>query len=246
MKTLIISDIHGNLEALQTVMKSAQGKGFDRTWCLGDIIGYGPNPNECVEAVREVAELVVPGNHDWAVLGKLDINNFNADAKTAILWTRGQLAPGNRVWLASLNVREVVGQFTLLHGSPRHEIWEYITDTSVAAKQWDYFETAMCLYGHTHVPALFTLREGKKHGNTFSFSFPWGKPFPLPKSRLLINPGSVGQPRDSDPRASYAIWDDEAGTWTFHRVKYPIEITQRKMRQAGLPIRLALRLSYGW
>ncbi len=244
MKTLVCSDIHANLEALESVLDVVEESGVDRIWCLGDIVGYGPDPNACVALVQQKAELVVPGNHDWAVIGQLDVADFNSDARSAVLWTREQLMPIHHDFLAALPVRQKLGHFTLLHGSPTHEIWEYIANAHIAAAQWQHFDTAICLHGHTHVPALFIRRESD--GRTSRFAFPQEKPFPLPAGRALINPGSIGQPRDGDPRASFAIWDDEANTWTFHRVRYPIEITQRKMLQAGLPTRLALRLSYGW
>ena len=244
MKTLICSDIHANLEAFERVLGAAREENIDRIWCLGDIVGYGPDPNACVALVQREVELVVPGNHDWAVLGRLDVNDFNRDARHAVLWTREQLEPVHRDFLAALPLRQQSGRFTLLHGSPVHEIWEYIADARTASRQWDHFDSEICLYGHTHVPALFIYQESNER--TIKFNFPREMPFSLPAGRALINPGSVGQPRDGDPRASFAIWDDETDTWTFHRVRYPIELTQRKMLQAGLPTRLVLRLSYGW
>ncbi len=243
MRILVISDIHANLAALEAVLADAGS--FDRVWCLGDVVGYGPQPNECVDRVQGLRRYqCLAGNHDWAALGKLDLEDFNTDARLAALWTRQQLTPDN--WRFLSNRLELVGpfeeRFTLTHGSPRHPIWEYILDEEVAAENFPYFTTQVCLVGHTHVPVIYALHDG----DVRAVRPPLDQPFPLGEERLIINPGSVGQPRDGDPRASYLLLDVEPATVTYRRVEYPIEVTQEKMVAAGLPPRIIARLSYGW
>jgi len=240
MKTLVISDIHANLSALDAVLNDA-GE-FDAVWCLGDVVGYGPDPNECIERLQELPHRCLAGNHDWAVLGRLALEDFNADAQRACLWTREQLTPASLRYLESLEERIVEGDFTLVHGSPRHPIWEYIIYLSNARANFAHFDTPYCFIGHTHVPVIFRDRGSEVDIRPIEL----GVPLALGQERLIINPGSVGQPRDGDFRASYVILDVEAGTIEYRRVPYPVEETQRKMAQAGLPPRLIIRLSYGW
>ncbi len=251
MRYLIISDIHANLVALEAVLGVAEVQGFDEVWCLGDIVGYGPDPNECVAAVREVASIVLAGNHDWAALGKLDVSDFNPEARQAVEWTQEQLSDESRAYLEELPPRldQVAELFTLAHGSPRHPIWEYIVYPSTAAENFDHFETPFCLVGHTHQPVLF--RRDPEDGAVQALMPALEYPLPLRRAaeqgvRLIINPGSVGQPRDGDPRASFAIYDAEAGTLSYYRVAYDVAETQARMRAAGLPERLVARLEYGW
>jgi diadenosine tetraphosphatase ApaH/serine/threonine PP2A family protein phosphatase len=242
MRLLIISDIHANLAAFEAVLADAQGQ-WDKIWCLGDVIGYGPNPNECVELLRQHDHLSLSGNHDWAVLGRLDINSFNGDARTAILWTRNRLRADNREYLESLPAHHLEAPFTLAHASPRHPVWEYIMDPATAAANFPHFDTPYCLVGHTHSPIIFAEGEADFAAATLP---DYNQPVPLKETRLIINPGSVGQPRDSDPRAAYAFLDTEALEWEYRRVNYQVGATQALMRQHGLPQRLALRLEYGW
>jgi predicted phosphodiesterase len=243
MRILIISDIHSNLAALAMVLESAEEQGYDRVWCLGDIVGYGPDPNECVAEVRNLEALSIAGNHDWGALGKIPLDDFNPDAQKASLWTRDQLTPESTLYLEQCPELRIEDDFTLAHGSPRHPIWEYIQLPSVAAANFAHFETPYCLVGHTHVPVIYRALDGL--GADMRFPSLEG-PLDLAEGRLIINPGSVGQPRDGDPRASYAILDDEAATIQFYRVDYPIDQTQAKMMDAGLPRRLAARLALGW
>ena len=242
MRYLVLSDIHANLIAFQTVVDDAGP--FDAIWCLGDVVGYGPDPNECVALLREYEHLCLAGNHDWAALGKLDLDSFNADARAAATWTQRMISASSREYLGSLSSLVCEGQFTLAHGSPRQPIWEYISDTLVAQVNFLHFETPYCLVGHTHTPVV--LRQDAESGNCRILAPRYGEPIPLGDARLIINPGSVGQPRDSDPRAAYAILDAEAMTWEHRRIEYPVEETQSRMRQHGLPYKLVARLQYGW
>ena len=243
MRYLVISDIHANLAALEAVLEDADD--FDELWCLGDLVGYGPKPNECIERVRSFAHTSLAGNHDWAALGKLDLSSFNAVARAANEWTQRQLTSSSRTYLGGLSPSLQQRDFALAHASPREPVWEYIMDTSTAYQNFEYFSTPFCLVGHTHVPVLFELDEQNQRCETMIPPLP--KPVDLGPRRAIINPGSVGQPRDGDPRASYAILDGEGDemTWTFHRVSYPIEVTQEQMRASGLPRRLIDRLEIG-
>ncbi len=244
MRILILSDIHGNLVALETVLQVA-GR-FDRVWCLGDVVGYGPEPNACIEKLQAFDLVCVAGNHDWAVLDKLDLEEFNPDARRAAVWTRDQLTPANREWLRALpeRVPPQAERFTLVHGSPRYPIWEYVLTPAVARINFDYFDTPLCLTGHTHVPVIF--RHLPREHRAVAEPLPEGAPISLNAERLIINPGSVGQPRDGDPRAAYAMLDTDAQTFTHYRVGYAVAATQAKMEQAALPPPLITRLSYGW
>ncbi len=242
MRILVISDIHANLNAFETVMKDAEGK-WEKIWCLGDLVGYGPHPNECVSLLRQYDHISLSGNHDWAALGKLDIYDFNEEAREAALWTRKVMSAETREYLDALPAKRVVGDFTLAHASPRKPVWEYIMDYETALQNFSHFDTPICLVGHTHMPILLVEEE---EDEVAVFNPSYRETIFLEESRVIINPGSVGQPRDSDPRAAYAILDSEALTWQFYRVAYPVEKTQEQIRDAGLPEPLAVRLAYGW
>jgi diadenosine tetraphosphatase ApaH/serine/threonine PP2A family protein phosphatase len=244
MRYLILSDIHSNLVALEAVLEDAPS-GLP-VWCLGDLVGYGPNPNECVNRLRELEPKCIVGNHDWAVMGQADIDDFNPEAKEAVLWTRKQLTPDNMAYLQHLPISLIEGEFTLVHGSPRKPIWEYILHPSTASLNFAYFNTAYCLVGHTHVPEIFRFLDQDSKPTCEPERLWEPGTYPLGEGRLIINPGSIGQPRDGNSRASYAILDTEAKTLNLHRVTYDIDKTQRLMEKAKLPRRLVLRLSYGW
>lgn len=252
MRYLIISDIHANLVALDTVLEAVDLSTVDQVWCLGDVVGYGPNPNECVARMREVATVCLVGNHDWAALGKLDIQDFNREARQAIKWTQEQLSEESLAFLETLEGRrdDVHPLFTISHASPRHPIWEYLLYPSNAAENFEHFQTPFCLVGHTHKPIIFRQEIGQEHllPQAFQPALEIGLPIAhaREKIRLIINPGSVGQPRDNDSRAAYAIYDDEEGSLTFYRIEYDISETQRRMKEAKLPERLINRLEYGW
>lgn len=241
MLILVISDIHANLAAFEAVLADADGQ-WDTIWCLGDIIGYGPNPNECIDLLQQYDHISLSGNHDWAVLGKLDISSFNDEAQTAVRWTQSVLRDDVRTYMESLPTTLLKAPFTLVHASPRQPVWEYVLDAYTAAANFSYFDTPYCLVGHTHVPGAF-----EQENNRIVIRHPeYNDARTLPDSRSIINPGSVGQPRDSDPRAAYALLDLAARTWEYRRVDYSFEQTQEQMRQVGMPEKLVVRLGLGW
>ncbi len=243
MRCLIVSDIHGNLAAFDAVLEAAAP--YDQVWCLGDIVGYGPDPRECIQRLRSLPFVAVAGNHDWAVASRLDLDEFNLDAQVAVAWTHERLSPEERDFLAQLPESITIAPFTLVHGSPRHPVWEYILQPSVARANFAHFDTPFCLVGHTHVPMIFALVENGSR--CYAYSPRSNGPLALTDApRMILNPGSVGQPRDGIPLAAYAILDTDAMTITFHRQPYPIEQTQRKMDEYKLPHRLSARLTFGW
>ncbi len=295
MRYAIISDIHANQEALQAVLQELgrigqrSGLPFDGLWCLGDLVGYGPNPGECVDIVRRHTDVVIAGNHDQAVAGVLPVERFNDSAQVTADWTRERLSQDHLRYLAGLAERLVIGECTLVHGSPRNPVWEYLISAELATLSFPFFSTPLCFVGHTHVPLIFLQRAEQalptggaagrmRHaGRALQGALPeglleletlerlaaeqealvqevvatceivtpgeghWSLP---PGYRAIVNPGSVGQPRDGDPRAAFMIYDTERGC-EFYRVEYPLEQTQRKIWRSGLPARMALRLSYG-
>jgi diadenosine tetraphosphatase ApaH/serine/threonine PP2A family protein phosphatase len=244
MRCLVLSDIHSNLEAFQAVLDDAGP--VDQVWCLGDVVGYGPDPNGCVELLRSLPHLCTAGNHDWATLGKLDLRDFNPDAREANLWNRQQLTPENLAYLEALPEKLVDGQFTLIHGSPRFPIWEYIIYASTAQLSFEHFDTPFCFVGHTHTPVIFRLVKEGDAEKCKAMSPSLNGPIALGSERMIINPGSVGQPRDGDPHASYVILDTNALTFEHRRVEYSVEKTQAMMMEHNMPLRLVLRLGYGW
>ena len=241
MRYAILADIHSNLAALEAVLKDIQGRGgADEIWCLGDIVGYGPDPHECIELVRRHCSACVAGNHDWAAVGKVNTTDFNPEAAEAVQWTHRQLKPDEIRYLEGLPLTLEKGDFTLVHGSPREPIWEYILAEEEAEENLKYFKTPYCFIGHSHIPLLFQCQKACSV-KTFKAE----SEVKTDDKRLIINPGSVGQPRDRDPRASYALYESEAGILTLHRVEYDIAATQQRMRRAALPERLIDRLAYG-
>ena len=210
-------------------------------WCLGDIVGYGPEPQECIALLGQTNHVCVAGNNDWATIGKINTSDFNPDAAAACHWTAEQLSPEGRDYLGNLPLVIEKGDFTLVHGSPREPIWKYILSPDIAKTNLTYFKSPFCLIGHSHVPLLLYFHES----GACSFNrLLHEDEIPLGKSRLIINPGGVGQPRDGDPRASYAIYDSESKLVTFYRVPYDISTTQATMVTQELPKRLIPRLSY--
>lgn len=243
MRTLIISDVHANLTALNAVLDHAAP--FDRVWCLGDVVGYGPDPNECIERIRALPLLkCVKGNHDAAILGEIDIKAFNYEARASLEWLKTTLRPENKRWLETLDERLVFDEITIAHGSPRNPVWEYIMDVRAARENMSEFDTQICLVGHTHIPGVYAI-QGDDPKSVRQYSKTPGNPFTL-TDKSIVNPGSVGQPRDHNPRSSYLIYDDEAGEWVYQRVDYDIEKVQERILAAGLPQRHASRLTEGW
>lgn len=247
MRYLVISDIHANLTAFETVLKDAGqlGEDYDFVWCLGDIVGYGPDPNACVDLLRSMPHLCLAGNHDWAALGRLDIRTFNTDARKAVSWTRESLTDENLAYLEALPTTFVLGDFTLAHGSPREPVWEYILDPLIASLNFPHYQTTYCLVGHTHTPVTFKLLP-EKNSEVIPVSPEYGAQVSLDRHRQIINPGSVGQPRDSDPRAAYALLDIEMMTFEFRRIPYDVKAVQQRMRDIDMPERLISRLENGW
>jgi predicted phosphodiesterase len=247
MRILIISDIHANLTAFQAVLEHAKSK-WDIIWFLGDLVGYGPDPNECVLELQKHDHIALSGNHDQAVLGNLDIKSFNREAKYAITWTQEAINETTYNFLENLPSKQIEAQFTLAHGSPRHPVWEYILDPLTASENFNWFDTQFCLVGHTHVPVMFEEQlNGFRRVNVHPPRYVSGREeiLTLGPPRLIINPGSVGQPRDSDPRAAYALMDTEAMTWSYQRVSYAVREVQERMEKCGMPKRLVNRLAYG-
>jgi diadenosine tetraphosphatase ApaH/serine/threonine PP2A family protein phosphatase len=243
MRYAIISDIHSNLAAFQAALKDV-GQ-VDEFWCLGDVVGYGPDPNDCIALLRSLPHLCLAGNHDWGSIGQVELGYFNADARTACLWTAQQLTLEHRQYLKELPLTLERDRFTLAHGSPRNPIWEYVISASVAKSNLAHFSTQFCLVGHSHLPLIFQEPDKGNPNLCRLVDYAIGEPLPLGEARCILNPGSVGQPRDGDPRASYAILDTDKETIEYRRVVYPIERTQERMREAKLPLKLIARLSFG-
>lgn len=246
MRALIASDVHSNLEALQSVMADADARGgFDEIWSLGDLVGYGPDPAACVDALWGRPHRAVAGNHDLAAIGKISLDRFNAYAASANRWTAAQLSAEQAEFIAAQPLTLEADEFTLVHGSPRDPLWEYVVNARAAMACFTHMQTDWCLLGHSHIPFICRpTGSGGADGAEF-FRFPLDAPVALGSEMLIVNPGSVGQPRDGDPRASYAVYDDGAQTIAHYRVAYDIAATQAKMRRAGLPQYLIDRLAVG-
>jgi len=243
MRIVILSDIHSNLVAAEAVLAAAGS--YDALWCLGDTIGYGPRPNECVALMQQHATIAITGNHDLACLGKIDLRDFNPDARKANIWNGDQLAPDNRAWLETLAPSaDYDSRFTLAHGSPLEPIWEYLLTHEQAEANFTAFTQQACFIGHSHVQLFF--RQGPDAGRPERHLGENGQTIDLDAGhRFFVNPGSVGQPRDKDPRAAYAVLDTDAGTVRFHRVEYDIARTQQQMLECHLPLALVRRLEFG-
>lgn len=239
MRIAVLSDIHSNLAALEAVQNDLPA--IDEVWALGDIVGYGPQPNEVIRSLQAMGARSVLGNHDGAAIGTVDPRDFNPEAARAIAWTATVIDDNSRAYLATLPEVRRDGELTAVHGSPRDPVWEYIVSASVAAENLGSFETKLCLFGHTHLPIVFRAGEGEVE----TIRAAPREPIMLDGQRCLINPGSVGQPRDGNPAASYLVLDPESGSVEFRRVPYEVERTQRLIQDADLPPRLAERLAYG-
>ncbi len=242
MQTLIISDIHANLTALEAVLSDA-GE-VDSVWCLGDLVGYGPDPNECIRRIKQLPNLVcLMGNHDAAVLDQIDTESFNPEARQAIIWTQNVLSFENKKFLKNLPEKTQLDQVTLVHGSPRQPVWEYLLDTYTATRSFNYFDSEYCFVGHTHLPFIFQLDDNK---GSAQLTIPTPNEKIELTPRAILNAGSVGQPRDRDARAAYAIYNSDGHTWHYRRVSYEIADVQKRMEKAGLPLRHIQRLASGW
>ena len=242
MTILVVSDIHANLVALDAVLAAA-GQ-VDAVWNLGDTVGYGPSPGECVDRMIAVSpELTLLGNHDAAAIGLLSLDEFNPIARAATLWTAGQLSPEHRAILSGLPARAIIGDCLCVHGSPRHPIWEYVYSAAVADASFAAFGEPVCFLGHTHIQ-LFISDDMAERG--IGPSLPQdGDVLDLTGQRFIINPGSVGQPRDGNPAAAFALFEPAERRVTFRRVRYDVSATQAAMHAVGLPMPLITRLSSG-
>jgi diadenosine tetraphosphatase ApaH/serine/threonine PP2A family protein phosphatase len=242
MRVLVISDIHANITALRAVVDDAGS--IDSVWCLGDLVGYGPDPNECIDLIRSFDHSIcLLGNHDAAALGQIDLESFNREARLSANWMKTTLNDSSIRFLTKLPEKVVVGEVTLAHGSPRNPVWEYLLDTYVAATNFDHFATQLCFVGHTHLPIGYFMVNGS---SDVEWKMMRGDETIQFDRRAIVNPGSVGQPRDHDPRASYAIYDTDNNTWESHRISYDISSVQQRIFDAGLPRRHGLRLAEGW
>jgi len=244
MRIAVVTDVHANLAALEAVLRHAEGeRALDAVWALGDLVGYGPQPSACLARLRGLPLTAVAGNHDLAAAGAIDLRQFNTTAADASRWTAAQLSDEDKAFLLSLPRTLVVEPFSLAHGSLRDPIWEYLITRIAALAQFDRMETPFSMVGHTHVPLLFAESDDPwepRHELLYD-----GDVVQLGETRLILNPGGVGQPRDGDPRAAYAVYDAGETTVTFHRVPYEVALTQAAMAEAGLPASLIARLGRG-
>jgi diadenosine tetraphosphatase ApaH/serine/threonine PP2A family protein phosphatase len=239
-RVAVISDVHANRHALNAVLAAIEASGTDEIWCLGDLVGYGPEPNECCRAVAARAEVCLAGNHDLVVLGSLSIRDFAGDAAAAARWTQTVLADDSREFLAGLPSSMRRNGVDLFHGSARDPVWEYVLSDEAAWWTLQATDQPLVLVGHSHVPLAIALDGDELDGGVA----PDGTILDLESGRYLLNPGSVGQPRDGDPRAAYLLVELGRRA-SFHRVEYPVEETQAEMRERGLPEPLAERLAVG-
>lgn len=239
MLVAVLSDIHSNAYALEAVL---DGIGpVDQLWVLGDIVGYGPHPDQVAERLRSAGVIAVQGNHDAAVLGRIPTDTFNEQARRAVEWTARTISATTREWLAALPDERVEGEFTLVHGSPRDPLWEYLLSIPAARLNLAAFTTPYCLVGHTHYPVVFRDDQGQVEALVAGD----GARLVIDERRCILNPGSVGQPRDGDPRASVMLLDTARHEAEWRRFDYPITLVQRDIRQAQLPGSLADRLEMG-
>jgi diadenosine tetraphosphatase ApaH/serine/threonine PP2A family protein phosphatase len=236
----IVSDVHSNGDALDAVIESAQTEGAETWWCLGDVVGYGAEPDKVVDRIRAVGAITVAGNHDWAACGKVSTRQFNRHAAFAAEWTAKNTSPANLAWLAALPLVELQEGVRLVHATPSApEEWNYCMRIDDAWDEMQTFEEMVCMIGHSHYPGVFE-KDGDemRYTRAASLRLRAGR-------RYLVNVGSVGQPRDGDPRAAYAIYDTDSGLLRHVRVAYDVEAAQAKILAAGLPSFLASRLAAG-
>ena len=239
MKYAVIADIHANLEALRVVLEDAKKQNCTHYVCLGDVVGYNANPKECLDIIRDTGMPSVKGNHDEYCSSETNLEGFNPHAAEAIQWTRQQLTEEDRQWLKELKYIRLVASFQIVHATlDGPQRWGYVFDRLAAAATFTYQNTAVCFFGHTHVPVAF-IRDSVVRGGTYSkFKIEPGR-------KYFVNVGSVGQPRDGNPKAAYAIYDMDEGSVELRRLDYDISAAQAKIMAAGLPPRLAERLALG-
>jgi predicted phosphodiesterase len=241
MRVAVISDVHGNFPALEAVLTAVETDEPDEIWCLGDLVGYGPHPNECCRVVSERANICLVGNHDLGVLGEISLAEFSPDAAEVARWTQGKLEEAQRSFLAGLSSSADADGAALYHASARDPVWEYVLSVDVAHDTLSLTSAPIVLVGHSHVALAILLEGGMLSGGLA----PADTEGDLSRGRWLLNPGSVGQPRDGDPRAAYLLLELDRHVAHFRRVEYPIERTQADLRAEGLPESLAARLPFG-
>jgi len=240
MRVAVISDVHANYHALEAVLEQIDAAQVDAVWCLGDTVGYGPRPNDCCATVQQRADLCLVGNHDLVVLGELTVSDFNDEAAAAALWTSQVLTQESRTFLESLKPFAETDGVDLFHASARDPVWEYVLTEEAARATLQLSDAPLVLVGHSHVALALTLEGEEVQGGLAAADAEVEL-----NGRWLLNPGSVGQPRDGDPRAAWLLLDLERMFAAFHRVAYSIEKTQSEMRERGLPRMLAARLERG-
>jgi diadenosine tetraphosphatase ApaH/serine/threonine PP2A family protein phosphatase len=240
MRVAVISDVHANRHALDAVLSAIDGERADAIWCLGDTVGYGPQPNECCDLVRTRADVCLIGNHDLVALGELTVTDFNDEAAAAALWTSERLSAESEAFLRGLEPSAEADRAALFHASARDPVWEYVLSEEAARATFDLTSAPVVLVGHSHVALALALADGRITGGLAAAGIEEEL-----VDRRLLNPGSVGQPRDGDPRAAWLLLDFDQRFASFRRVPYPIEKTQAEMREAGLPRLLADRLGRG-
>ena len=239
MRYAVIADIHGNLEALQAVLADIKEQKCTHVVCLGDVVGYGANPKECLDIIRGMNIPVVKGNHDEYIGVDVNPDGFNDAAAEAVTWSRAQLTEDDRKWLRELKYFRLVANFSIVHATlDAPQRWGYVFEKLEAAASFTYQNTQVCFFGHTHVPVAFIRDTGVRGGTYSKFRVEAGK-------KYFVNVGSVGQPRDGNPKSAYVIYDLTQQTIELRRLDYPIAEAQRKIRAAGLPERLAERLASG-
>ncbi len=241
MRAAVVSDIHANLHALEAVFDAIDADPPDELWCLGDLVGYGPRPNEVTELVQERASICLVGNHDLGVLGRLDLEEFAPDAQVSARWTQTVLLEETRAYLERLSPEAKTERAELYHASPRDPVWEYVITAEAALDALESTVAPTVLVGHSHVALAFALVEQELGGDLA----PDGTQIDLAEGRWLLNPGSVGQPRDGDPRAAWLELDFDARRGRFRRVAYDVARTQAEIRERELPEALAERLAHG-
>jgi diadenosine tetraphosphatase ApaH/serine/threonine PP2A family protein phosphatase len=245
LRVAVISDIHANLPALEATLEAVDETEVEEIWCLGDVVGYGADPDDCARLVRERCAVCLVGNHDLAVLGTLDISAFSEAAAEAALWTRDNVTEETLGQLRELSPEGRREGQALFHASPRDPVWEYVLSTEQAADCFEAQEDAVALIGHSHVALFFHRPEGGADAEIEAAQAGPGSTLELDEGQWLVNPGSVGQPRDGDPRAAWLELDTEAATARYHRVPYDIERAAAAIARAGLPERLGDRLFIG-
>ncbi|MFL5893513.1 MAG: metallophosphoesterase family protein [Thermoleophilaceae bacterium] len=242
-RVALVSDVHGNLPAFEAVLADIKDTGVDAIWNLGDLVGYGAQPDECVALARETCDLCLIGNHDLVVIDRLDVDDFSANAATAALWTRDNISAETRDFLTPLEPKdESHGEIGLYHASPRDPVWEYVLSTGLAHACIDAMPGRIGAVGHSHVALWFWRQEG---GRTTGEQATHGLEVDMSSGEWLINPGGVGQPRDGDPRAAWILLDVERSSAQWRRVEYSIDAAAKAIEDAGLPRSLADRLYFG-